>query len=178
MHLETCNRPDPASPVGQLSHYVQILTQQHIGAAEKDFGYLIVTKKLETLYSGNMAEVQQSVFTVDGYCDSDWGNDSDTRQKRYRIRTLLCWRCNINSFQTQKHCGLVNLSRICRGTRSLYGRTGAPKFFTANFLDSKPTCRLGIENQVAYVIAMNSSYSRRKRHVKLRWHSSRDPVAK
>lgn len=38
--------------------------------------------------------------------------------------------------------------------------------------------RLGIDNQAAFVMATNPTYSRRTRHIELRWHYVRDQVAK
>ena len=40
------------------------------------------------------------------------------------------------------------------------------------------TFRMRIDNQAAYVMAANPTYSRRTRHVDLRWHYVRDQVAK
>lgn len=70
----------PRISVGQLIGYVQNPTHQHIGAAKIVLRYLIVTKTQGIVYSRNMEEVQQSLFTVDGCCDSDWGNDPDKRK--------------------------------------------------------------------------------------------------
>ena len=38
--------------------------------------------------------------------------------------------------------------------------------------------RMGIDNQDAFVMATNPTYSRRTRHIELRWHYVRDQVAK
>ncbi|CAI5723245.1 unnamed protein product [Peronospora destructor] len=38
--------------------------------------------------------------------------------------------------------------------------------------------RLGIDNQAAFVMATNPTYSRRTRHIVLRWHYVRDQVVK
>ncbi|KAE8955469.1 hypothetical protein PF010_g31997 [Phytophthora fragariae] len=38
--------------------------------------------------------------------------------------------------------------------------------------------RIGIDNQVAFVMATNPTYSRRTRHIELRWHFVRDQVEK
>ncbi|KAE9332431.1 hypothetical protein PR003_g14526 [Phytophthora rubi] len=38
--------------------------------------------------------------------------------------------------------------------------------------------RQGIDNQAAFVMATNPTYSRRTRHIELRWHYVRDQVAK
>ena len=37
---------------------------------------------------------------------------------------------------------------------------------------------MGIDNQAAYVMAANPTYSRRTRHVELHWHYVRDQVTK
>ncbi|KAG2908580.1 hypothetical protein PC116_g13073 [Phytophthora cactorum] len=38
--------------------------------------------------------------------------------------------------------------------------------------------RMGIYNHAAFVMATNPTYSRRTRHIELRWHYVRDQVAK
>ncbi|KAE8906571.1 hypothetical protein PF010_g26437 [Phytophthora fragariae] len=38
--------------------------------------------------------------------------------------------------------------------------------------------RIGIDNQAAFVMATNPTYSRRTRHIELRWHFVRDQVEK
>ncbi|KAG2759706.1 hypothetical protein PC116_g26209 [Phytophthora cactorum] len=38
--------------------------------------------------------------------------------------------------------------------------------------------RLGIDNQAAHVLATNPTYSRRTRHIELRWHFVREQVQK
>ncbi|KAK1947609.1 Anoctamin-7 [Phytophthora citrophthora] len=72
--------PDIAFVVGQLSRYVQNPTQQHIGAAKRVLRYLIGTKTLGIVYSREKTGKQKPELVVDGYCDSDWGNDPDTRK--------------------------------------------------------------------------------------------------
>ena len=46
------------------------------------------------------------------------------------------------------------------------------------FPELKVYFTLGIDNQAAFVMATNPTYSRRTRHIELRWHYVRDQVAK
>ncbi|KAK1931543.1 Retrovirus-related Pol polyprotein from transposon TNT 1-94 [Phytophthora citrophthora] len=80
MYLTTCTRPGIAFVVGQLSCYVQNPTQQHIGAAKRVLRYLIGTKTLGIVYPREKTGKQKLELVVDGYCDSDWGSDLDTRK--------------------------------------------------------------------------------------------------
>ncbi|KAG6614430.1 Integrase catalytic core protein [Phytophthora cinnamomi] len=80
MFLITCTRPDLAFSVGQLSRYVQNPTQQHIGAANRVLRYLVGTKTQGIVYTRNKSAEQKPELIIDGYCDSDWGNDPDTRK--------------------------------------------------------------------------------------------------
>ncbi|POM59370.1 Integrase catalytic core protein [Phytophthora palmivora] len=80
MYLTTCTRPDLSFSVGQLSRYVQNPTQQHIGAAKRVLRYLVGTKTQGIVYTRNTPTEQKPELIIDGYCDSDWGNDPDTRK--------------------------------------------------------------------------------------------------
>ena len=46
------------------------------------------------------------------------------------------------------------------------------------FSNIKPILRMGIENRAAYVMVTNPAYSRKTRHIEMRWHYVRDQVAK
>ncbi|OWY91606.1 Copia type Polyprotein [Phytophthora megakarya] len=75
MYLATCTRPDIAYAVGQLSRYVQQPTQQHIGAAKRVLRYLVGTKGMGIEYSAGKEPQKTNILVIDGFCDSDWGND-------------------------------------------------------------------------------------------------------
>ncbi|OWY94420.1 Copia type Polyprotein [Phytophthora megakarya] len=80
MYLITCTRPDLAFAVRQLSRYVQKPTQQHIRAAKRVLRYLIGTKTQGIVYTKRKILEQKPELIIDGYCDSNWGNDPDTRK--------------------------------------------------------------------------------------------------
>eukprot|EP00644_Phytophthora_capsici_P005947 jgi/Phyca11/37299/gw1.2.101.1 len=92
-----CTRPDLAFVVGQLSRYVQNPTQQHIGAAKRVLRNLIGTNPLGIVYSREKTGKQKPELSVDGYCDSDWGNDPDTRKRV----TGLCIVWRVVSYRRQ-----------------------------------------------------------------------------
>ncbi|RMX62417.1 hypothetical protein DD238_008195 [Peronospora effusa] len=46
------------------------------------------------------------------------------------------------------------------------------------FPEMETKIRMGIDNQAAFEMATNRTYSRRTRHIELRWHYVRDQVAK
>ena len=55
---------------------------------------------------------------------------------------------------------------------------GLRNYLLQVFSNVKPIFRMGIDNQAAYVMATNPTYSRKTRHIELRWHYVQDQVAK
>ncbi|KAG2770671.1 hypothetical protein PC129_g8884 [Phytophthora cactorum] len=104
MYLTTCTRPDLAFSVGQLSRYVQNSTQQHIGAAKRVLRYLIGTKTQGIVYTRDIAAEQRQELVLDGYCDSDWGNDPDTRKS---VTGFVHCMANLVGIKTPEHCGSI-----------------------------------------------------------------------
>ncbi|OWY95986.1 Copia type Polyprotein [Phytophthora megakarya] len=152
MYLTTCTRPDLAFSVGQLSRYVQNPTQ-HIGAAKRVLRYLVDTKTQGIVYTRIKSAEQKPELIVDGYCDSDWGNDPDTRKSNTEAE-------------------YVATCEVC-----IEGQ-GLRNMLIQVFPDLETKVRMGIDNQPAYVVATNPTYSRRTRHIELRWHYVRAQVAK
>nr|CCA21002.1 copiatype polyprotein putative [Albugo laibachii Nc14] len=179
MYLATCTRPDLAFPVGWMSRYVQNRTQQHIGAAKRVLRYLIGTMTQRVVYSRNKEASQESVLVIDGYCDSDWGNDPDTRKSiTVFVHCLaggaISWASRRQSIvaQSTAEAEYVAACEACMGGQ------GLRNILLQVFADVKYIFRIGIDNQAAYVMATNPTYSRRRRRIKLRWHYVRDQVAK
>ncbi|CCI10354.1 unnamed protein product [Albugo candida] len=122
--------------------------RKQIPANGKNFPYRELVGSLITSEPQKESLVQQSILTVDGYCDSDWGNDPDTRK-------------SVTGFV---HC--------------IAGGQGLRNVLLQVFSNVKPIFRMGVDNQAAYVMVTNPTYSRRERHIELRWHYVRDQVAK
>ena len=79
MYLVTSTRPDLAYAVGQLSRFVSCYGPKHVGAAKRVLRYLKGTRDMSISYQktikGNCEQ-----FDIDGFSDSDWGTDPDTRK--------------------------------------------------------------------------------------------------
>ena len=178
MYLATCIRPDLAYVVGQLSRYVQQPTQQHIGAAKRVLRYVNGTKSLGIVYVYTPGIKQSGKLTIDGYCDSDWGNDPGTRKSvtRYVHCIAGCaipWASRRQSIVAQP---TAEAEYVAAWEACMEGQ-GLHNLLIEVFLDMDTKYRLGIDNQAAFVMATNPTYSRRTRHVELRWHYVRDQVA-
>lgn len=60
---------------------MQCTTQQHIGAAKRVLRYLVGTKSQRIVYTRDKStEEMDNTLLIDGYCDSNWGNNPDTRK--------------------------------------------------------------------------------------------------
>ncbi|GMF43837.1 unnamed protein product [Phytophthora fragariaefolia] len=158
MYLATCTRPDLAYAVGQLSRYVQSPTQQHISAAKR-------------LLSGTLV--------LDGFCDSDWGNDPDTRKSVTGY--VHCMTGGAISWASRRQPivapSTAEAEYVAACEACMEGQ-GLRNVLTEVFPMVKTEFRLGIDNQAVFVMATNPTYSRRTRHIELRWHYVRDRVAK
>lgn len=78
MYLVTSTRPDLMYAVGQLSRYVDHPTEKHVGAAKRVLRYVLdTTSKGITYRKSDRCDIG---VHLDGYSDSDWGNDRDSRK--------------------------------------------------------------------------------------------------
>ncbi|RMX62449.1 hypothetical protein DD238_008264 [Peronospora effusa] len=175
MYLTSCTRPDLAFFVGQLSRYVQSPTQQHIGAAKRILRYLIGTKGEGIVYSRNKAE-EKARLIIDGYCDSDWRNDPDTRKSITGFVHCLAGGGQFRGLTIVAQI-TVEAEYVAACEACMEGQ-GLRNVLIQVFLEMETKIRMGIDNQAAFVMATNPTYSRRTRHIELRWHYVRDQVAK
>ncbi|KAE8981056.1 hypothetical protein PF011_g22184 [Phytophthora fragariae] len=180
MYLATCTRPDLAYAVGQLSRYVQCPTQQHIGAAKRVLRYLVGMKSQGIVYTRDKSiEEMNNTLLIDGYCDSDWGNNPDTRKSitgyvHCMAGGAVSWASRRQSIvaQSTAEAEYVAACEACMEAQ------GLRNVLIEVFPEMTTKLRQGIDNQAAFVMATNPTYSRRTRHIELRWHYVRDQVAK
>ncbi|OWZ09604.1 Copia type Polyprotein [Phytophthora megakarya] len=179
MYLATCTRPDIAYVVGQLSRYVQSPTQQHIGAAKRVLRYLIGTKSLGIVYSTEVNAKPADTLVIDGFCDSDWGNDPDTRKSvtgfvHCMAGGAISWASKRQTIVAQS---TAEAEYVAACEACMEGQ-GLRNVLIEVFSQMATRFQLGIDNQAAFVMATNPTYSRRTRHIELRWHYVRDLVTK
>ncbi|KAG4060058.1 hypothetical protein PC123_g5047 [Phytophthora cactorum] len=148
MYLAMGTRPDLAFVVGQLSRFVSKPSAKHVGTLKRVLRYLAGTVNYGIMY--DRAKERPSSIVMEGYCDSDWANDPYIRKKAEYVA-------------------------VCEAATEAVAES--------NFLQEliprmKVKPRIGIDNQAALVMATNPSYSRRTRHIELRWRYVREQVDK
>ncbi|GMF45058.1 unnamed protein product [Phytophthora fragariaefolia] len=131
------------------------------------------------MYSRDEATQDPDTLVIDGYCDSDWGNDPDTRKSvtgyvHCIAGGAISWASRRQSIvaQSTAEAEYVADCEACMEGQGL--RNDLIEVFSM----MKTENRLGVDNQAAFVMATNPTYNRRTRHIELRWHYVRDQVVK
>ncbi|POM59665.1 Copiatype Polyprotein [Phytophthora palmivora] len=78
VHLAIGTRPDLAFAVGQLSRFVAKPSAKHIGSIKRVLRYLAGTVNYGINYK-RMGKMQSKIV-LDGFCESDWANDPESRK--------------------------------------------------------------------------------------------------
>ncbi|OWY91834.1 hypothetical protein PHMEG_00039423 [Phytophthora megakarya] len=150
-YLVTCSHPNIAYAVGQLSRY------------------LVGTKSMCIEYSTDKQLQTTCTLIIDGFCDSDWGNDPDTRKSvtgyvHFVAGGAVCWASTRQTIVAQS---TAEAEYVAAYAASMEGQ-GLRNVFIEVFPALKTAVHLGIDNQTAYVMATNPTFSRRTRHIELR----------
>lgn len=177
MYLATGTRPDLAFAVGQLSRFVAKPSSKHVGALKRVVRYLAGTMDYGITYTRSPEEAM--CVELEGYCDSDWANDSETRKSTTCfVFTLaggaISWmsrRQTIVALSTAE----AEYVAACEATMEAIAESNILQEIV---MTKDVKLRLGIDNQAALVMATNPSYSRQTRHIELRWHYVRAQVEK
>ncbi|KAG3026099.1 hypothetical protein PC120_g6100 [Phytophthora cactorum] len=158
MYLAMGTRPDLAFVVGQLSRFVSKPSAKHVGTLKRVLRYLAGTVNYGIMY--DRAKERPSSIVMEGYCDSDWANDPYIRKSTTGLSSY---------WQAVPY----------RGCQDAATEAVAESNFLQELIPRmKVKPRIGIDNQAALVMATNPSYSRRTRHIELRWHYVREQVDK
>jgi KUP system potassium uptake protein len=177
MYLATSTRPDLSFSIGQLSRFVARPSSKHIGTVKRVLRYLGGTQNYGITYT-RTSQASDPII-VQGFCDSDWANDMDTRKSTTGFVFALsggaiAWmsrRQSIIALSTAE----AEYVAACEATMEAL----AMRHILEELLPNKGLkFYLGIDSQAAFVMATNPTYSRRTRHIELRWHYVREQVEK
>ena len=177
MYLVTATRPDLSYAVGMLSRFVERPTSKHVGAVKKILRFLIGTKHRGITYT---KEADANVDTyIHAYSDSDWGNDLDTRYSTTGFVLTLCggaisWASRRQTIVAQS---TAEAEYIAACEASMEGKA------ILNILqdmksDIKQLIPLAVDNQSSLVMANSPTFSRKTRHIELKWHYIRERIEK
>jgi hypothetical protein len=175
MHLTTSTRPDLAFALSQLSRFVARPSAKHVGTLKRVLRYLAGTIDYGITYTRQ----QQTIGAVElqGFCDSDWAIDR-ANEEHYWIRLrAVGWSYRVDVETAIDHCAVDGRGRVRGRVRGDHGSAGDAEHL-AGLPRNSIKLQLGIDSQAAYVMATNPTYSRRTRHIELRWHYVREQVEK
>ena len=176
MYMATSTRPDLAYLVGYISRFVENPTVQHGGALKRVLRYLKVTTEQGITFKRSSESTE---ITIDGYCDSDWGNCPETRKSVTGYAVLMAggpvaWASRRQTVVAQSTAEdeYIASCEACMDGRAL-----------ANVLvevlpKMKVVFWLGVDSQAAISMASNPTYSWKTRHIELRFHYVRELVAR
>ncbi|OWZ15146.1 Integrase, catalytic core protein [Phytophthora megakarya] len=118
-------------------------TQQHIGAAKRVLRYLVKTKSMGIEYLTDKNFQTTNTLVIDGFCDSDGGNDRDTRK-------------SVAGYPEELFLGDQQQTIVAQSTAEaeyVAACEASMDVLIDAFLALKTEVRLGIDNQAAEVIA-------------------------
>ncbi|POM78016.1 Copiatype Polyprotein [Phytophthora palmivora] len=150
LYLATTTRPDLAYVLGQLSRFVARPTCKHVGTVKRLLRCLAGTQD---------------------YGITDWAIDLEARKGTTGfVFTLsngaIAWmsrRQSIVALSTAE----AEYGAACEATiEAIVGKNILYEILPHHTIILK----IGIDSQAAYVMATNPTYSRRTRHIELRWH--------
>ncbi|OWZ09437.1 LOW QUALITY PROTEIN: Integrase, catalytic core protein [Phytophthora megakarya] len=189
MYLATSTRPDIAFArsrqrncniafaVGYLSRFVEKPTTKLCGMVKRLMRYLVMTIDKGILYK--RPDSTQTRLTLNGYCDSDWGNCPQTRKSVTGYTIMLAggaisWAARRQSVVAQSTAEAEYVAS-CEATMD--GK-GILNILWELFPEYPTEFHLGIDNKAALALATNPTYNRKTRHIELRWHFVREEAEK
>ena len=171
LYAAMISRPDISFPTQRLGRHLQATNEEHRKAAKRALRYLKGTLDKGITYGMR----ERSGITLEGYCDSDWAADKDTR------RSVTGYVFTINGDPISWQSKLQPTVALST-TEAEYMAVGAAvqeAIFLKRLLAS-----LGFKQQGATVIYVDNSgciamsknpvFHKRTKHIDIRWHFIRE----
>jgi hypothetical protein len=171
MYVMTCTRPDLCYAISKLSRYMSKPNEQHWIAMKRVLRYLQQTAHVSLLLDSD------STLTVTGYCDADWGTDTDDRRSItgacfFVGGALISWMSRRQvtvalSSTESEYLALGDAMKEAIWLRGIVAELTGEK---------QRKVRLYGDNQGCLKLADNSAYHSRTKHIDIRAHFLRDVI--
>lgn len=171
MYLVVGTRPDLAFTVNRLAQYNESYLDAHWSAAKRVLRYIQGTQNYGLVF-------KKTSSTISGYCDADYANDNFDRKSYggyvFKLSgSAISWRSQkqrtvVLSTTEAEYVSLSEASKEAMYLRNLMEEMG---------LEYLMDVKLGTDNQGAKLLAENSVYHARTKHIATRYHFVRQLVA-
>ncbi|OWY92462.1 LOW QUALITY PROTEIN: hypothetical protein PHMEG_00038538 [Phytophthora megakarya] len=165
--LSTCTRPDLAYSLGQLSRFVSKPSSKHVGALKRVLRYLVGTTNYGIRYTRKISEATM---------DLTLQQSRDTEEHQW-VGFRLAGSAVVWMSHRQPIIALPTAEdEYVASCESSMEAMAECNILTEVLPSHKIKPKIGIDSSSAHIMASSPTYSRRRRHIELRWHYVREQV--
>jgi hypothetical protein len=170
--LANATRPDITFAVNRLAAYTANPSLQHTTALKRILHYLAGTKTYRITY-GDISTHPNMFF---GFADAAWANLDDQKSTTSYVfltgNGAITWKSKKQTITAQsstkaKYVSLSEAMHEVCWLRSLHHKI--------RFIQKQPTLIYG-DNEGAIVMAKNSQFHQRSKHINIKWHLIKDKI--
>ena len=177
VYLMVATRPDLCYTVTKLSQKLSRPTMKDLNRAKQVLRYLKGTKEQKLVFKKS-----KNPLKLEGFSDSDWGNDEDRKSI-----SGYCFRLSENgpiiSWKSKKQ-QIVSLS-TCEAEFIAITHTTQEALYLTNILKTilepeltKSPVVINCDNQASIVLAQNTVINQRSKHIDIKYHFIKNEVKK
>jgi Reverse transcriptase (RNA-dependent DNA polymerase)/Integrase core domain/GAG-pre-integrase domain len=170
MYLSVCTRPDISQAVGALARYMSCPMKEHWDAAKAVLRYVKSSTGVGIQFGGSKG--------LQGYCDSDYAGDIDTRRSTTGYAFVLnggviSWSSRLQPTVAVSTTEAEYMSASSAVKEALWLR----KLFVAFGIDATPV-QMFCDNQAAIKLIKHPIASMRSKHIDVQHHFVRERAAR
>ena len=173
MYAAHVTRLDVANAVRVLARYMANPGEKHWMAAKRCLRYLAGTPELGITYRRGDASIPQ----LSGYSDATWAGDLDNARSTTGVAFMLAGgavsftsrlqQTVARSSMESEYMALFEAAQLAKQLRDLLAHLGA---------EQRSPTKIYEDNEACATIANPRSYTRRARHIDVRFHFTREAV--
>jgi hypothetical protein len=170
-YAANCTRPDITFATNSVAQFAQCHGPEHWIAVKRIFRYLAGTVERGITYS------KSAGIKITAYCDSDWGNDPETRRSKtgYVIIVaggVIAWQTKAQKSVALSSCE-AELYALCEAVKEIMWLSS---FLTELGVQFELPI-LHCDNRGAIALAQNPVGHQRSKHINIRYYFVREAIA-
>lgn len=170
MYAGQLTRPDICFAISSLSRYNKNPGKAHWNAVKRVFRYLKGTINAKLVF-GTTGKTE-----IIGFCDADWANDTDDRRSTTGYTFLLnggaiSWNSNKQPTVALSTTEAEYMSMSSATQEAIWLKSLNDELFPSGGIE------INCDNKSAICLATNNMYSKRSKHIDIKFHFIREKVA-